>query len=243
MTSYISSAVESVASGLLNVAGMSEKKDQPDWIIFIASWWSMKKEAGTPFSCSQSVAKRMVSHIPTPDDAISRNYLEVGPGTGVVTELFVQMLGKNDKLYVVEIEQGFYERIREKFKDDPRVIVHLADIATWNPKDSDGNEIKFDAMATGVPLNALPSTAVLKSVLVAYERLVKPNAMITAVEYVGTSSLGQLYKGEEFREAMKMKNGFFAHHASQPAEIEPWNFPVPARVHKLVNNESFFKGK
>lgn len=217
-------------------------KQKPEWVVFIEGWLNSPREAGTPFSCSTAVAERMVRHIPAPDDSTPRIYLEVGPGTGVVTELFVRELGQNDKLHIVEIEKAFYELIKKKYEGDKRVVVHLADISTWKLEDG-GHEVKFDAIATGVPLNNLPSEQVLKSILVAYERLAKPGAEITSVEYVGTSTVGKWTKGKEFNKVVDLKCKFYAHHAKEAAAIEWRNFPVPARVHRLQINTPFFKGE
>lgn len=214
---------------------------KPEWLIFLTSWWNNPREAGTPFSCSTYVAKRMVNHIPAPDKT-PRIYLEVGPGTGVVTELFLKKLGANDTLHVVEIEEGFYNVIKKKFENDPRVIVHLADIATWKHVEGD-KEVQFDAIATGVPLNNLPNESVLKSILTAYERLIKPGAEITSVEYAMTSTIGKLFRGAEFNKVVKMKCDFYAHHKAEPSVIEWRNFLLPARVHRLKINEKFFKAE
>ncbi len=204
---------------------------KPEWLVFLLSFLHKPREAGTPFSCSTYVAERMVRHIPEPDDTKRRNYLEIGPGTGVVTELLVKKLGANDTLHVVEIEEGFYNLIKQKFKEDRRVIVHHADISTWKA------DIQFDAIATGVPLNGLPNETVLKNILSAYQRLAKKGAEITAVEYVLTSTYGQWFKGAEFQKILKIKREFYTKYASEPAEIEWRNFPLPARVHRIKITE------
>lgn len=224
----------------LTVLGVKIMK-KPEWLVFILSYLSKPREAGTPFSCSTYAAEKMVRHIPAPDNSKPRVYLEIGPGTGVVTDLFVKKLGENDKLHVVEIEEGFYEHIRQKFQNDPRVIVHHADISTWSLKDQNGTDVKFDAIATGVPLNNLPTTTILKGILLAYERLAKLGAEITAVEYVGTGTICKLFRGKEAKEVVKMKEAFFAYHDKEPAAIEYRNIPVPARVHRLQINNSYFK--
>lgn len=211
----------------------------PAWLVFAKSFFNKPREAGTPFSCSKAVAERMVSHIPEPNDEVAHLYLEIGPGTGIVTERLVKKLGKKDTLHIVEIEENFYNYIKEKYKDDKRVIVHHADISAWSLKEG-GKEVQFDAIATGVPLNGLPNKEVIKKILAAYERLAKKGAEITSVEYVLTGCIGEIFKGQEFRQVVKTKDDFFKHHKSQ-SEIVWWNFPVPARVHRFSITDRLFK--
>jgi phospholipid N-methyltransferase len=172
---------------------------------------------------------------------VGRRFLEVGPGTGVVTELLVEKLGKNDTLDIVEIEDGFYELIREKFRGDSRVHVYHQDIVKFSPHDSEGKPLKYDAIVTGVPLNGLPTVDLLAAILGAYERLAKVGAPISEVEYVGTATIGNLFRGQEFKKVSKTKDAFFEYHKSW-SEIEFWNIPVPARINYLtVQAISFFK--
>lgn len=206
----------------------------PDWLTFFLSFLHKPREAGTPFSCSTAVAKRMAAHIPHSDLNHPRNYLEIGPGTGVVTELLVQKLGPHDTLHIVEIEEGFFRLIKKKFAHDPRVRIHHADIANWDPG------IQFDRIATGVPLNSLPSLSILKKILMAYERLAKPGAEMTAVEYVGTAAFGQCLKGEEFIKIVEIKKKFYQHHGAT-AQIEYRNIPLPARIYRLKITNKYFK--
>ncbi len=186
------------------------------------------------FSCSKYVAERMIRHIPAPDNDKPHVYLEVGPETGVVTDLFIKKLGANDTLHVVEIEENFYNYMKEKFKGDPRVIVHHKDITEWSLQDEAGHDVQFDAIATGIPLNNLPNKSILKSILAAYERLIKPGKEITSVEYVLTGTIGQLFRGKEFQELYKEKCDFYRKYASEPSAIVWSNFPLPARVHRLI---------
>ncbi len=239
----VSGTILYTGASALNLVGMNFNVKQPGWIVFVTSWMNKNKEAGTPFSTSTYVAEKMVRHIPMADANTPRKYLEIGPGTGVVTDLFIEKLGPNDTLHVVEIEEGFYKYIKERYENDPRVIVHLADISEWSVKDGADKDIQFDAIAAGVPLNGLPNETVLKSVLIAYERLAKKGAKITVVEYVGTSSVSRMFKGEEFQKVFDLKCKFLEHHKSKKAEIEWRNFPVPARVHTLAINDSYFKNE
>lgn len=214
---------------------MSTKSNQarPDWLVFLTSYLHSSREVGTPFSCSDFVGKVMASHIPPPDSKISRKYLEVGPGTGVVTEQILKKLGPHDTLDIVEIEKGFYELIKKKFEGDKRVRVHHADIATWKLLDQQGREVQFDAIATCVPLNGLPNIAILTGVLAAYKRLAKKDAEITSLEYVGTTTLSQWIKGKEFKEVIALKNRFYEQFKCDEPTVVYMNFPVPARVHRL----------
>ena len=59
--------------------------------------------------------------------------LEVGPGTGSVTQYIVEAMGPNDRLDLVEINSSFVGHLRERFERDPDFSVRAAQVRVLRP--------------------------------------------------------------------------------------------------------------
>lgn len=88
-----------------------------------------KKQFGQHFLKSQDVVKKIVDEIDIKEDDI---ILEIGPGTGVLTE---EILKRNpNKLYSVEIDKSLYPLLEEKFKEYKNFELIKSDIFDVNIK-------------------------------------------------------------------------------------------------------------
>lgn len=195
-------------------------------LIFAWRYLKSPKEVGTPFPCSAAVAKSILKHIPPEKKKDSYHYLEVGPGTGAFTEEFIKKLRPQDRLDLVEIDEGFCKVLKTKYRDIPNVHIHHMPIEQWNPP------YKYDAIVSAVPLNALPSEETLKSIFSSYLRLIEDHCILSSVEYIGTSTLRKnfLYgdKKSKFEDLLKLKAKFYEKYGLQK-EIVWQNLP-PARI-------------
>lgn len=112
-----------------------------------------------------------------------RRLLEVGPGTGAVTNRIIDLLRPDDHLTLVEINQRFVERLRARFEDDPRwrkvadqvTIQHLG-LLEFDPAEP------FDFIISGMPLNNFDVDLATQLVEKLYT-LVKPTGTISFFEY------------------------------------------------------------
>lgn len=192
------------------------------------AWRYLKdpQAVGTPFPCSIYVAEKILQYIPPDSKKTKFHYLEIGPGTGVFTEAFINKLQPNDQLDLVEIDEGFYKVLKEKFSHLPAVKIHHKAIEEWNPP------YQYDAIVSAVPLNALPSEQALEAIFSAYTRLIKKNGILSSVEYVGTSTLKKTLlwgeKGKQFNELLKLKAKFFQRYGLQ--QLIVWRNVPPARI-------------
>jgi len=68
-----------------------------------------------------------------------RRLLEVGPGTGAVTDRLVDLLKEGDHLTMVELNERFVERLQARFDNEPRWnrVAHLVDIQAISLLDLD----------------------------------------------------------------------------------------------------------
>lgn len=199
-----------------------------DSITFARQFILHPRTLGTPFVCSPFVAKEILKYVDGEEKAPARNYLEVGAGTGAMTRYFVRKLRPEDHLHLVEINEALCNVLRKNFGHLPNVSIHNQAIQDWTPPDN----MKFDAIVTTIPFNSLPSADVLKTIFKSSVDLIKPNGVISSVEYVGTSTLSKTFKcgdaKKKFNEIFAVKNDFFKKH-SFDRRIVCANFP-PARV-------------
>lgn len=86
------------------------------------------KSLGQNFLTDENVARWIVEQLEvSPDDCV----VEVGPGTGALTEHVVPLCRK---LILVEFDARLASYQRDRWRDNPHVEVHHADGATWDPR-------------------------------------------------------------------------------------------------------------
>lgn len=113
-----------------------------------------------------------------------RRILEVGPGTGVVTDAIIFQMGPRDTLDVVELNERFVDALRQRLIDEPnwqrsadRIRIHHLPIEQLEVAEP------FDAIVSGLPFNNFP-VALVQSILEHLEKLAAPGATLSFFEYV-----------------------------------------------------------
>jgi phospholipid N-methyltransferase len=126
--------------------------------------------------------------------------LEVGPGTGVVTDEILRRMKPGDSLTLVELNDRFVAALSERLKVDPnwqplasRVhILHL-------PIEEVTTDAPFDAMVSGLPFNNF-DPEVAGAIFDRLEHLAGPGTTLSFFEYVGVRKLkGLVCKRDERR--------------------------------------------
>ncbi|MBY0427163.1 MAG: 16S rRNA (adenine(1518)-N(6)/adenine(1519)-N(6))-dimethyltransferase, partial [Cytophagales bacterium] len=78
-----------------------------------------KKSLGQHFLTDMSVAERIVQSLEIPED--NSRVLEIGPGTGVLTNFLIPLLG--DRLYLNELDRESIAYIKMKYPSfGPRLL-------------------------------------------------------------------------------------------------------------------------
>jgi len=113
-----------------------------------------------------------------------RRILEVGPGTGAVTGRIISDMRAGDRLVLVERNEEFVARIRERLAGDAQFstaadrseIVHASveDLPEDRP---------FDVIISGLPLNNFTPETVAK-ILAKLQRLLAPGGTLSFFEYI-----------------------------------------------------------
>jgi len=78
---------------------------------FLKQFFKQNKMVGSLTPSSRFLAAKMLNHIPIKE---SKVIVELGPGTGVFTEKILEKLGQNTQLIVVELNDDFFNTLKNK---------------------------------------------------------------------------------------------------------------------------------
>lgn len=151
--------------------------------VFLEQFWQRYHTTGAILPSGRRLSKRLCRYV-AHSNGHERQILEVGPGTGPATAELVRLLGDNDHLRIVELNDAFVHFLRHRFEHEPdfqRVadrceIVH--DRLENLPQDT-----QYDLIISGLPLNNFP-VELVESLLACFERLLKPGGVVSFFEYI-----------------------------------------------------------
>jgi phosphatidylethanolamine/phosphatidyl-N-methylethanolamine N-methyltransferase len=128
-----------------------------------------------------------------------RRLLEVGPGTGVVTDELIARLGPADTLDLVELNDRFVAALRERLSQDERwrlaadrVRIHHMPVEQLAPEEP------YHAIVSGLPLNNFPAELV-QTILDRLAALAAPGGTLSFFEYVAVRRAKALVAGANER--------------------------------------------
>lgn len=88
---------------------------------FIKQFWKDKQMVGALSPSTRFLGEKMIANV---DFDKSKVLVELGPGTGVFTDLIIDRMATDAKLLVFELNDLFYKNLSERI-NDPRVqIIH-----------------------------------------------------------------------------------------------------------------------
>ncbi|MEP1209430.1 MAG: phospholipid N-methyltransferase PmtA [Rhizobiaceae bacterium] len=120
-------------------------------IRFFKNWIDQPKAVGAILPTSACTARKMASLI----NVDSGNpVLELGPGTGVITQAILDKGMPARDLYSVEFSQGFLPKLRQSYPDVQFLHGDAFNLDSVLP-DMQGR--KFDAIVSGIPLLNFPT--------------------------------------------------------------------------------------
>ncbi|MBM3996238.1 MAG: methyltransferase domain-containing protein [Planctomycetes bacterium] len=131
-----------------------------------------------------------------------RRILEVGPGTGAVTEEIVRQLRRGDQLDLVEINGDFVAFLEQRFSEEPTFRRRRSQTRILHsPLQDVPGEHEYDIVISGLPLNNF-SLELVDELYRSYERLLKPEGTLTYFEYAWIRDLKMPFVGAEERERL-----------------------------------------
>lgn len=120
---------------------------------FLKEYFKNKNMIGAVAPSSKKLAKKMLENIDFSSDKL---IIELGPGTGVFTDLLIKKMGKDAKLLIFELNDAFYSKLSDRI-NDPRVqIIHdsAENIANYLSEEEVG---KQDVVLSSLPLMMFPN--------------------------------------------------------------------------------------
>jgi phospholipid N-methyltransferase len=110
--------------------------------------------------------------------------LEIGPGTGPVTQQIVTHLKSGDHFDLVELNEQFVGILNQRFQDEPSwrkaapfSQIHQVPVQEFQPAD------QYDFVISGLPLNNFPEDLV-QTISNYYFELLRPTGVLSYFEYM-----------------------------------------------------------
>lgn len=145
---------------------------------FLKQFIKDRQMVGATHPSTRALGEKILEHV---DFENSRLLVELGPGTGVFTDLIIDQMAADAKLLVFELNDNFFESLAERIHD-PRVqLIH--DSAEFISKYlTEDEQQKVDVVISSLPLTVFPEQ-LRKTVLDVAHECLKPDGMYTQFQY------------------------------------------------------------
>jgi phospholipid N-methyltransferase len=128
---------------------------------------------------SRYLAREMVRPLPL---ASARTVVELGPGTGVMTEALLDSLPADSTILAFEISNSFVRHLRERF-DDPRLIVVHAGAETAGDELRRRGITRVDAALSSLGSSLMPD-GLMQSILGGLQPFLDSESVFTQFQYM-----------------------------------------------------------
>jgi phosphatidylethanolamine/phosphatidyl-N-methylethanolamine N-methyltransferase len=157
--------------------------------------------------------------------------LEVGPGTGAVTQEILRQLRPNDRFDIVEINSHFVDVLRRRFDEEPIFQAHKGQATLIHaPLQEITGHAVYDYMISGLPLNNFP-LALVRDIFRAYQRLLKPTGILSYFEYLAIRDVKTAVVAPKERRRLRVLGRFLDRRIRAFQIDEQWVFlNVPPAV-------------
>jgi phospholipid N-methyltransferase len=133
----------------------------------------------------------------------ARRILEVGPGSGAVTDQIVPCLNPGDQLDLVEINDSFAAFLRQRLEQDPSWRAASGQIQIFHrPVEEMLNQPQYDLIISGLPLNNFSAPEV-ERILGVLTALLKPGGRLSFFEYIAIRPMRAVVSGKADRERLR----------------------------------------
>jgi phosphatidylethanolamine/phosphatidyl-N-methylethanolamine N-methyltransferase len=166
---------------------------------------------------------------------VGRRILEVGPGTGAVTGHIVAALRDGDQLELVERNDDFVARLRDRLQHDEKLAAHADRITLHHAGVEELSEDRpFDVIVSGLPLNNF-SVAFVSQVVDKLSRLLATGGTLSFFEYIAIrrakATLSRRAERDRLRAIGQLLDQFLTQHEIRRDRVLT-NVP-PAWVHHV----------
>jgi phosphatidylethanolamine/phosphatidyl-N-methylethanolamine N-methyltransferase len=171
-----------------------------DRAAFVTQFRKQFETTGSITPSSRFLAQSMTRFLAERDPSLPLRVLEIGPGTGPVTDRIVQFLQPHDTFDLVELNESFADILRNKFATEQH-WKRVAGNSTVHqvPLQEFAADQTYHFVISGLPMVNFP-VDVVKSLLAAYARLLKPGGVLSYFEYMYMRPLRKLVSGSTERQ-------------------------------------------
>lgn len=206
-------------------------KSLNDATFFFLQFVRSAATVGSIIPSSTRLARAMVRHLP---EGPSRRLLEVGAGTGAVTDEIIKQLRDGDTLDVVENNRDFASLLRDKYKHLTSVRIICKSFTRFY---SSGDQ--YDAIVSSLPMTSLP-LEVVEGCYEKFKVLLADQSKLVYFEYCWLGKVRELFlygnAKVDHLKICKIKEDFFQKHGESTERV--WrNFP-PAQVRACTYKSS-----
>jgi phospholipid N-methyltransferase len=146
---------------------------------------------------SRALAREIASRLP---ERRPCRVIELGPGTGALTEEILKGLGREDRFVAVELEPDFVRQLRQRW---PTLEVVCGSAARLHDIATDLGMAPVDQIISGLPFATLPGE-VTRQILENVEKTLRPGGRFTTFQYAPSY---RLVTGVAFRRQMTARMG------------------------------------
>jgi phospholipid N-methyltransferase len=186
------------------------KNGKPDWLLMLGKFLRHGSTIASFVPSSRFLCRCLIKGI---NWDTARCLVELGAGTGPVTEHLVRNAKPHTKLVVIEQDADFCKRLREKFRGAANLDIVEGDACKLDVILAKRGITVCDHVLCGLPTPSIPAPA-REAIMAASEKVLPPEGMfrqITNMPWVFYGFYKNYFKFVKFK-------------------LVPWNFP-PAGVY------------
>ncbi len=193
------------------------------------------KLSGSVWPTSKPAALALTQPLRGRKDATALKILELGPGTGAVTDYILEAMQPEDSLSICEISADFMRVLREKLTQSENFIRHRQRVKFYEcPVQNLPETEKYDVIICALPfLNFDRNT--ISEILAKLARVSGPNAVMTYYQYMWLRSLGKKFSSKQRRRRLRDHDSIFKpllrNHLAGKKRI--WRNMLPVKVYTL----------
>ncbi len=164
--------------------------------------------------------------------------LEVGPGTGAVTQEIVRHVRPEDRLHIVELNERFVSVLRRRFDIEPRFRRVAEQTSIFHaPVQALRLEEPYDYIVCGLPFNNFPAELV-ETIFGHLIGMLRPGGCMTFFEYLWVRPVKKLVASREQRRRVVEVGGILHRYLAQYEQSHDNVYlnVLPAVAHYLRND-------
>ncbi len=185
-----------------------------DVLSFTFAFIKNPAQIGSLVPSSPALANELVKHIGRRHGPL--RILEVGGGTGAVTEKITAKLKPGDVLDVLEIDPILCSVLQREYASNPSVRVFCMPIQDWRPS------YRYDFIVSGLPFAVMKAVDV-EGILGRYKRLIARKGMLSYFRYMWLRYVKVLFlstaEKDDFYKLMSILDRFYEKYGVETAGV------------------------